>query len=312
VKVLERFLVDARSRSRAARARLGVPSGAPRPAFLVLRLDDLDAPGGPGGAEVPAGGWDTAAVRVLEWCGPLPARVVARADHPQLPDVVRFLHRLECPVSLRTCARGLGPDRAAELVDAGLQTVSVRVAGATDEVQRAVLGESVAEGVEAFRSLLTARHSRGARLQVLAEAVLTEVSAPQLQDVFSASRSAGLDGVVLAAPWLGVPSSEAVRAAVTWARTQHPPFHRTPSSALAHLSEAADGQGPGVGRRSGACAVGGLRLEIGPDGRLSHCPFQAGAVAGSDDARADARALSGQRAAIRACRRSCVHPDLLG
>jgi hypothetical protein len=69
---------------------------------------------------------------------------------------------------------------------------------------------------------------------------------------------------------------------------------------------------PGVPRRSGACAVGGLRLEIGPDGALSHCPFMPGAVHGSDVAADDARALVGQRTAVRACQRQCAHPDLLG
>jgi hypothetical protein len=310
VKVVESLLLDVRSRLRARRARLGVAS---KPARLVVRLDDLDAPLGALMPATPldADGWYTAIVRVLEWTGPVPVSVVARAENPHLADVIRFAHRLECRTTLRTCARGLAQRRAEELLDCGLAGVTVRVAGASDDVQQAVLGETVAEGVAAFRAMLAARHDRGAPCEVLAEVALTAVGAPSLPDVFSAARAAGLDGVVIAAPWRDVAPDDAVRRAIAWARTQHPPFHRTSRAVLDHLEGLTGSGEPGVRRRAGACAVGGLRLEIGPDGVLSHCPFTLGAVQGTDTAADDARALSGQRAAIRACGRQCAHPDLL-
>lgn len=100
------------------------------------------------------------------------------------------------------------------------------------------------------------------------------------------------------------------------------PFHRTPDATFDELHAmvaASDGE-PGLPRRSAGfgqrrfhCPVGGLRLEVGANGRLCACPFQTpiAQVSGEDD---DLRALWGAAGphlqAIAACGRSCANVEV--
>jgi hypothetical protein len=143
---------------------------------------------------------------------------------------------------------------------------------------------------------------------VLAELVVCAQSAPQVREVFGAARATGLDGVYVAAPWASGTVDASVRDAVRWAQSQHAPFHRTPREVLDHLQRDGSDAAPGVARRGGSCAVVGLRIELDAQGRLSFCPFKTGAVPARGDAPIDG--LRDQRTAVRACDRSCAHPDL--
>jgi hypothetical protein len=88
-----------------------------------------------------------------------------------------------------------------------------------------------------------------------------------------AARGLGIDSVLAAAGWLG-----------------------------------GDGA-PGRPRSGGRCPVAATRLEVGPGGTLSICPFKAGGTAARlPEAAAE---LAGHRAAIRACARECHHPELV-
>lgn len=294
MKVLESLLIRGRARVRA-RTRSELP------ARLDLRLDDLDAPGPVPAPTLDLDGWQARIVEVVQWAGALPVRIVSRADHPLLPEVVRFCHRLEMPTTLRTNARGLDRAKAEELVDRGLERCILRVAGLDDRLQGEVLGDTASEADAALAALVLARHSRVAQISVLVEIPFDARTAPGLRSLFSWARGKGADGVVLAAPFRGtsVPGD-----ALSFARGERAPFHRSQREVL-DVIEKIDGIGS---KRSGGTCPTVNRLEILPDGAVRGCPFKEGLGQGPI---AEAwSATAAHRAAIRACDRQCGHPEL--
>lgn len=306
MKALEQLAVRTRARLREGRARLGLGG---RPARLVVRLDDLDAPGPVPAETLKLDDWFDAMVRVVEWTGALPVHVVSRADHRLLAEIVRFAHRLECPTSLRTSAAGMTQARADELVDCGLEQVYVRVAGVSEEAQAAVLGETVTDTRRAIAALQAARHSRGAALDIVLEAPFHARSARELRALYEEARTVGVDGVRVAAPWQGGPFDAGALDALAWVAGQAGPFNRTAPALAAALGKMGGG-GPGARRDVGACPVGALQVELLPDGSVRSCPFK-GDTTRVGDAMAPAwQALAAHREAIRRCDRACAHPQL--
>ncbi|MDP2306351.1 MAG: hypothetical protein Q8P18_10030 [Pseudomonadota bacterium] len=308
---MEQLVVRARTRLREGRALAGLGG---RPARLVLRLDDLDAPGPIPAELLKLEDWYDIVVRVVEWSGPLPVHLVARSEHPFLAEMVRFAHRLECPTTLRTTAAGISPRRADELVDCGLERIVVRVAGVNEATQRAVVGESVADTRRAIAALLAARVSRAAPLDIVLEVPFDARTAPELRALCEEARTVGVDGVRVAAPWAGGPFESGALDALGWVAKQDRPFRRTSADTLGAVREMR-GDGPGTPRKGGACPVGTLRVEILPDGTLLSCPFKGDRtrMLSRDPSGAMAlawKALEKHRDAIRTCDRACAHPEL--
>ena len=287
MKSLEQLLIRIRS---GLRARLPRVRGDRPPARLALRLDDHDAPGPVPSGTMDADGWYEAIVAILEWAGPLPVTVIAHADNPLLPEVVRFCHRLECPVTLRTDTNGLTVFRAEELVDAGVDVALVRLA------HPAVTQFAVS-------ALLSARRSRRAKLGIELEIPADS----RLKATIAESRGMGVDGVRITAPFDGGPFDGET---LTWAEAQPRPFHRTEGDVFSALRRMS-GDGPGCARERGSCPVGGIRVEILPDRTLRSCPFKEGPVRLGEAAAAAWSGLERHRAEIRSCGRRCAHPDLL-
>lgn len=306
MKALEQLIIQTRSRLRARRA---LSFGEGRPSRLTLRLDDLDAPGPIPAATSSATRWHEHVIRFVEWEGALPTEVVGRAEHALLCDLVRFAHRLECPTTLRTSAKGLAP-RAEELVDAGLDVAIIRVAGSSDAVQGAVLGETVDDARDAIEALLRARGSRSSRLDVLVEVPVDPRGLPELRELVAFTKALGVDGLRLAAPWRGGPWDDASRAALAWAAEQKGRFHQTPPEVFEALARMA-GDGPGAPRQGGRCPVGALRVELLPDGSVRSCPFLGAAVPVGERLEDAWKALEETRGAIRRCERHCAHPELV-
>lgn len=291
MKIFEQLALRARSRSRRTLARYAPGRASVRPASITVRIDGLDAPPAPlagAASDELAGGLDGLQARfvalVME-TGPVPVRVVGRSTNALLVEVVRFCWRLECPVLLRTDAAGIDDGMALALVDAGLRRVEL-VAGGSDVAAEA-----------AVTALVGARKKRDARLDIVVE----RATGRGFVDAAGALRAAGADGVRLAAPWAGA-APEGRDEVAEWKASAN----RTEPGVLAALGRF-DGAGPGAARAGGACAVGGERLELGPDGRIASCPFQEGAVVLGEDAAAAIDALGPHRERIRACGRECVH-----
>ena len=129
-----------------------------------------------------------------------------------------------------------------------------------------------------------------------------------LEEISARLRVAGADGVRVAAPWRGGPWGAEMIAWIDEAAARVASFDRSDRNALHELARM-DGNGPGAPRRSGHCAVGGLRLEVAPDGGMYACPHQPEHLPAGGDPRSG---LSAHRALIRACGRVCLHPDLAG
>lgn len=182
MKLLESLRIRARS---SLRARL--PLGE-RPSRLDLRLDGFDGPGNVPAPTLDVDAWQERVAEFVMWAGPMPARIIGEASHPGLPDLVRFCHRLEMPTTVRTGPAGLTEDRATELLDRGMATCELVVAGLDDEAESAA------------RALVHARHVRAGQLSVRLH--VAGVSAPSAQAVAQA-RALGVDVVVASPPWLG-------------------------------------------------------------------------------------------------------------
>lgn len=292
MKLLETLRIRAASAVRRQRARFGVGE---RPARLDVRLDDFDAPGPLSGTPLRVDQWQERLVEYVQWVGPTPVRITARAGHPFLPDLARFCHRVEMPVTVRTSPEGLDVARAEELLDRGMRTCEL-VTASVDAAAEAAL-----------RALVHARHDRALPLTVHVHVPITEASAPGARAVFAAARALGADGVVLCPPWQGVAWSAGARAGITAALAEGWPAQLT-SRLAREVLEASSTPGPGAPRDGGHCALGGTRLLLEPDGAATICPFKPGRSA-APLAEAGA-ALAAHREAIRRCDRRCGHPEL--
>ncbi|MBM4391751.1 MAG: hypothetical protein FJ090_11570 [Deltaproteobacteria bacterium] len=186
MKLLESLRIRARS---ALRARVPSLAGiVPRPPRVDLRLDDFDGPGNVPPATLDIDGWQEQVVAFVQWAGPMPARLIARADHRDLADLVRFCHRLEMATTVRTGPAGLSHARAEELLDRGMAACEL-VVDALD-----------AEAEAAARALVHARHSRAGQLTVHLH---VRGHAEPGDDLSTRVRSLGLDRVVASPPWVG-------------------------------------------------------------------------------------------------------------
>ncbi len=253
------------------------------PSRLDLRLDDL---GGVGFGELPSRAaarpleeWQT---RVVDWFlahGPVPVCVIGRPGNPLLKEMVRFCHRLEVPVSVRTTATSLGLPEAEAIIDGG--------------ARRVIVGEPTEE---AFLALAAARASRSARVDLEAE-----LHAGASLEQARALQAAGADGGRVVGAWRGTaPEPWPLRSLVA-------SFSRTPAALWAALDDMAGGAAgePGRARARGHCPIG-ARVVLDGEG-ASSCPWQPGRI-GRD---AGWAALAEHRADIAACTRECWHPEAL-
>lgn len=328
MRALEHRLAWSRWQSRRIRARLGPRDpAAATPARLVLRLDtdDLLEDLGQGAVLTPAA-WHRAIVAWVERAGPVPVTVLAgrRVGEPLAAELVRFAHRLECPVSLVSHGPGLDRAKAAELIDRGLGALRVLVGGVSEDVHRAVVGSELAHAIGAVDAAQAARRDRGAALDIEVGLPWRHPAQSEARAVVGWARQAGADGLRVLPP--GRAKALAVDPELLDALVDpSDPFHRTDPGTLAALHVAAarpDGL-PGIprsealgSRRLRPCPVGGLRLELSARGRLTCCPFldpiHPGLEPASQDL-AEAWLQAGPHlSAIRACARMCAHPELRG
>ena len=144
MRQLEHKLNQTRGVLRRAWSRLAsVDPEMVAPARLVLQLDDRDLPGTMGtGKELSPFEWNQAIAQVIEWLGPVPVTVIATRNSAdvQVPELIRFAHRLECPTTLVTDGTGIDEDKAIELLSSGLSAVRFLVGGVSDEVQQRTVG----------------------------------------------------------------------------------------------------------------------------------------------------------------------------
>lgn len=254
------------------------------PARLDLRLDDLDRVRtaearreGETGSR-PLEEWRQ---RVVDWFiahGPVPVVVISRPENPMLMEIVRFCHRLDVPVSVRTVGAALGKLQAEAIIDGGARRVVV-----------------TAPTVDAILCLVEARTSRSARVDLEAE-----VQADATLEEARALVTAGADGVRVAAGWQGaVPGPWPLRPLIA-------SFSRTAPGVWTALDEMArEGTVPGRERKHGHCGIG-MRVVLDAAG-ASSCPFKSGQV----DRDAGWAGLAAHRAQIAACTRECWHPEVL-
>ena len=322
MRSLEHAIAEARAALRRASARTGATDPRRlRPARLVLRLDDADLPGCLGdGDPLTLAQWFRALTGAVDWLGSLPVTVLAvrSGGHPYLHELVRFAHRLECPTLVVTDGSGIDLARAEELIDCGMASVRVLVGGVSEGVHRSVVGGALSDATDAVAAFVAARKDRAAPLDIEVAVPWQGAAATELRAVMGWAREAGADGLQVIAPWRAVdlPGDPELLDALL---DEGGGFNRTAAATVEELHAmvaAQDGQpglaraGLGFRRRRFPCPVGGQRLEIGAQGRLSSCPFKA-PIGELGDELADGWAQAGAHLeAIRACDRACAHVEL--
>ena len=300
MKLLEKGWIDLRARFRRLR-------GASRPSRLLLRLDDLDAPGPLPATDLDVDAWQTQLVDLYTWAGVLPTVLVGRVGNPLVSSLIRFCHRLEAPTTLRTAGSGLNLRAAEGLVDDGLDSLWIRMAGAASHEQ--LCEEPLGVTQDAVRAILRARADRKVPLKVGIEAVFRLESAREMPGIFREAKELGVDRVRVLPPWVGPSWDSRQSVMVDLLALERPPFHVTPPTVLAGLREMEDGQ-PGSPRHGGRCPVGG-QIEVMTDRSVRSCPFHAGAVAASSSFDQLPLQLAAHHDRIRRCDRVCHHPDLM-
>lgn len=301
MRIVDRALRGLRGVARRAGGRWGLAGG---PARLVLRP-------GPALGEARA---RQSVIDAVAWLGPVPVDIESASVGAEIVGLVRFVHRLDCPVCLRTDGAGLGAAEALALVDAGLRAVQLRVAGVSDAVQLPITGVPVAVAAAALQALVAARADRGVALDIEVLVPWEGDAGHELRALLGWSREAGADGLRLGAP-LAPAAVCRDGAALALARGERGAFHRTPPAVLdglAEMSAAAGDSGPGLPRAGGRCPVAAQRLVVdgAGSGGVYSCPFHAGAAPIGAAPSAAWAAGDPHRAAIAACTRRCVAEGL--
>ncbi len=292
---------------------------AAEPARLVLDAgrswsgQSLDNP-------LPLERWQRLLLEAVDWLGPLPVTLLSRCQTlPALaPELVRFAHRLGCPVSLYGVDGGIDADLALRLVDLGLERATLVLGGVTPDLHAEVSGRSVGRTTAAITALVEAREARRAALDVVVDFPCTPGTAKDLPAVLGWARQAGADGFAVSPPFLApaapVLLGQDLARRVAELEASRDPFHRTGRGTVAALEAtwtAGDGGPGGIG--PGACPVAGLRLDIRACGRFGACPFQRSIPAPAPGVHlSDAWAAGrGHFEAVAACARRCWHQELL-
>ena len=315
MKLLQQKIIRAHAALRLARARLAWTNPArSRPARLVVRLDDVDLPGSVGeGNTLTRADWRRILVDGVAWLGPLPVTVIAgnRGDHPELIEILRFAHRLECPTLLVCDGGGIDVPRALELMDIGLESVRIRVGGVSEAVHHSVVGGSVSVASDALTAFVDARKYRGVPIDIEVLMPWKGQASTEVRAVLGWARQVGSDGFRLTPPWRAedLPADPEVLDDIG----ETPgPFNRTNHAAVValHAMVAEQDGEPGRRRQQGKCPVGGQRLEITENGQLYSCPFHPPIAmktalkdSWEDGGRAHLKAIAG-------CSRSCHHTEL--
>jgi len=314
MRMLEHRLARARLAGRRLRARLAPRSPARvAPARLVLDLSQADSDG-----DLPPAALRRALVEAVDWRGPLPVTLLvgSRGDHPLAEDLIRFAHRLECATRYVTTGGGVDLVRARALVDRGLESVRLVVAGRSDDVQSAVLGVGPEVAEQALRAFVVARAERRAGMDIEVGIPWTGASPVEAPAVASWAMALGADGVRLLPPHLAAglgDTADALSAMGSLPGLRGGAGARDALHALLRHGGSEPGlprrHAPGLARRL-PCPVGGQRLELDASGTVYCCPHKApiGRLDGRLEGLWDAAAP--HLDAIRSCSRACVHTEL--
>jgi len=319
MRQLEHKLNQTRGVLRRAWSRLAsVDPEMVAPARLVLQLDDRNLPGTMGtGKELSPFEWNQAIAQVIEWLGPVPVTVIATRNTAdvQVPELIRFAHRLECPTTLVTDGTGIDEDKAIELLSSGLSAVRFLVGGVSDEVQQRTVGNDAAAATGAVFAMLSARRDTDLDLDVEVDIPWVEGVTEELNAIVGWARQAGVDGFRITAPYraTALPADpelldEIVDSSDGFCRN-------TPTSieelhAMVAHQDGAPGLSRTHSRRRFKCSVGGERLVIGRRRSIYSCPFHAPIVEFDVDF-ASAWAQAGTHlGCIASCNRACVHTEL--
>ncbi len=288
------------------------------PARLVVQVDDGDLSGSTGtGERLTMNEWQNAITQVIEMFGPMPVTVWAthESEHPDVPILVRFAHRLGCTTCLVTDGGGIDEAKAHELIDCGIGSVRLLVGGVSELVQRRTVGNAAIEATSGLAVLLQARRDRRAHIDIEVAIPWVEGVTLEINAVIGWARQAGADGFRIVAPYKakGLPADPELLDGLV---DDHGSFCRNSTTSIEelHTMVAHQDKGPGMdrthSRRRGRCPVGGQRLVIGAHRAVYSCPFHPPIGELGDEVSSVWALAEPHLTAIAGCQRACVHTEL--
>ena len=319
MRQLEQSLIRTRSILRRAWSRAGVTDPElVAPSQLVLRVDDADLPGVMGsGKPLTLHQWQQAIAEVVAWIGPVPVTVIAthNGDDPEVPELIRFAHRLECSTRLVTDGTGITEERAGHFLSCGLSAVRLLVGGVSEMVQRQTVGNAAVEATSALAALQNARQERDAALDIEIAIPWIEGVTLELSAVIGWARQAGADGFRIVAPYRAekLPADPELLDSML---DDYGLFCRNSTSSIEDLhamvahQDGAPGMGREHSRRRSKCPIGGQRLVIARRRAVYSCPFHAPIGELDGELHAVWEQASAHLGAIAGCTRACVHTEL--
>jgi len=323
MRALEHKLAGLKAAARRALSRVPRVGGG-QPARLVIRLDVESLPAGAlcGEAQGPELGlaeWQAVITSAVAWLGPVPVTFLIgrKGDHALLTALVRFAHRLECGTELVTDGTLMDLDRAEELLDAGLGRVRILVCGVSDELQQAMVGNSVAEATGAVVAFVDARADRGQHIDIEVATIWAGGVDAEIRAVMGWARQAGADGFRVIAPYRStdMPADPELLDSLVGQGG----FCRSPVATAEeiHAMVAHQDGKPGAPRKEGAdgrllsrCPVVGQRLEINSQGWAYACPFKTPVALVEGDLAQTVAKSAAHGAEVRGCDRACGHVEL--
>ncbi|HCH61392.1 MAG: hypothetical protein CL927_03860 [Deltaproteobacteria bacterium] len=322
MRIIDRTRTAMLSTARRWAARLPPPVGQHlSPASLALHLSPVIPGECSANMEIATPDWSLLRQSIVEMVaerGAMPVQVftVGRALDEGAFRIIRLAHRLDCPVVVWSDGTGLDSTSAAELVDVGCSAVAVTVASLDDDVQRAVVGNSVVEATDAIVALAAARADRGAPIRLHLALPWSAGVEPEVRGVIGWANQAGVDAVTILSPVRGgqVGPLEEWTEVLRDAGVEN--IGVESERYLRVLSNETGGQ-PGIPKASSPlrarlrpCPVVGTRIAIDAKGTVFSCPFHPPMGRMTDSILTVWQKDTSHRNAVQQCTRRCRHPTL--